>query len=597
MKNSTLTRLDDNARRPGDDWFFPPGSFSALRSSRMAAMLHRVFLVVLVLCVRGPVLDDPFILDDFTLLYKLADNQGCVAAAFELYSFARPGETSDWLQWWASSDLKLAYFRPFSSVLLWLERTLWRSHTWLYHVDSLLLYVGCVLLLHALLRRMWGAWTGCFGAALFAVAPAHLTAVQWVANRVDIVSAWWLLLALLLYQRGLRSGAPAWRSVGPVTAAFLLGVLAKESAVLLPVALPVFHFLFMSAGGNGHRVGPARYRFLAVHLACQLSVAGLWSVYYMWRDYGVRSGYFILTLSDFPAALGSMFKAALLYSANLLFFVKISETHKHTMWTDYLTQSILLVTGGVVLICLLVYFLRRRFMLYAFLYGVFLVPALPFQVSDRLGFFDVAVIAMAMSEVLAILPLRIPSRGMAVALGVVMAGSLVVTPAALSWLRAVDRDQWCQDYQVRIVADVRSALTGHPEVDTVYFLNLASPIQVVSLTHHLRLSLGRPRLNVGILTAFEYPPQIMLLGGSRFRLRSATGKAFFQTFPERLFLTESWFAKETAFRAHGFSAEVVKVAAGNILEMEYSFERLFRDPRSLFLVWGDSVTGFVPYSL
>jgi tetratricopeptide (TPR) repeat protein len=81
---------------------------------------------------------------------------------------------------------------------------------WGHHLTSVLLHALNAALVFALLQQMTGAmWRSLFVAALFAVHPLRVESVAWVAERKDVLSGFFGLLALLFYARyaGERSEA------------------------------------------------------------------------------------------------------------------------------------------------------------------------------------------------------------------------------------------------------------------------------------------------------------------------------------------------------------------------------------------------------
>ncbi len=105
-----------------------------------------------------------------------------------------------------------------------------------HHGTSLLLHLANALLLFEVLRRMTGnPWRSAAAAALFAVHPLRVESVAWVAERKDVLSAFFWILAMGCYARYVRDPSP--KRYLPVVLAMALGLLAKPMVVTLPFAL------------------------------------------------------------------------------------------------------------------------------------------------------------------------------------------------------------------------------------------------------------------------------------------------------------------------------------------------------------------------
>ncbi|MGD0309968.1 MAG: hypothetical protein ABSC02_11840, partial [Acidobacteriota bacterium] len=74
-----------------------------------------------------------------------------------------------------------------------------------HHRTNLLLHIANVLLMFLLLKKTTGrAWRSGFVSALFAIHPLHVESVAWVAERKELVCAFFMLLTILAYARYAR---------------------------------------------------------------------------------------------------------------------------------------------------------------------------------------------------------------------------------------------------------------------------------------------------------------------------------------------------------------------------------------------------------
>jgi tetratricopeptide (TPR) repeat protein len=109
------------------------------------------------------------------------------------------------------------------------------------HIHSLLWHAASVLVLFALCLRLSSCrWRSFFVAALFAVHPLRVESVAWAAERKDVLSVFFGLVALWAYARyAERPGVG--RYLG-VLGALLLSLLAKPMLITLPFVLLLLDF-------------------------------------------------------------------------------------------------------------------------------------------------------------------------------------------------------------------------------------------------------------------------------------------------------------------------------------------------------------------
>jgi len=109
------------------------------------------------------------------------------------------------------------------------------------HVVNLVLHVLNTGLLLLVLTRMTGrVWRSAFVAALFALHPQHVESVAWVAERKDVLSTLFMLLALWGYIWYVSR--PSLLRYAAVVVAMALGLMAKPMLVTLPLLLLILDF-------------------------------------------------------------------------------------------------------------------------------------------------------------------------------------------------------------------------------------------------------------------------------------------------------------------------------------------------------------------
>lgn len=137
---------------------------------------------------------------------------------------------------WAFTTFEASNWHPITWLSHMLDCSLFGLWPGGHHLTSLLLHIANVLLLFHLLCRMTGrAWPGAFVAGAFALHPAHVESVAWVAERKDVLSTCLGLLALLAYVRYVEERRTGRYVVVLIT--FLLSLLAKPMMVTLPALM------------------------------------------------------------------------------------------------------------------------------------------------------------------------------------------------------------------------------------------------------------------------------------------------------------------------------------------------------------------------
>ena len=105
-----------------------------------------------------------------------------------------------------------------------------------HHFTNVLLHCLAVVLLFVALERMTGAlWRSAFVSAVFAVHPLHVESVAWIAERKDVMSAFFFMFTLLAYLHYTR--APSFGRYLIVALVVALGLMSKPMLVTLPFVL------------------------------------------------------------------------------------------------------------------------------------------------------------------------------------------------------------------------------------------------------------------------------------------------------------------------------------------------------------------------
>ena len=166
---------------------------------------------------------------------------------------------------WAFTTQHASNWHPLTWLSHMLDCELFGVDPGAHHLTSLLLHIGCALLLLSVVMRMTGdPWASVLVAGLFALHPLHVESVAWLAERKDVLSAFFWMLTMWAYVRYVdRPGRARYVTVVLV---FALGLLAKPMLVTLPFVLLLLDYWPLGRIGAGqslpvvHQDQPQRHR-------------------------------------------------------------------------------------------------------------------------------------------------------------------------------------------------------------------------------------------------------------------------------------------------------------------------------------------------
>ena len=155
-------------------------------------------------------------------------------------ALVRKGFTWEGIRW-AFTAVAAANWHPLTWLSHMLDVSLFSLDPGFHHLVNLLFHLLNTSLLFLVLKTATGAcWRSAFVAALFALHPLHVESVAWIAERKDVLSTFFGLLAIGAYCR--YTQRPGWRKFLPVAIFFSLGLMAKPMLVTLPLVLLLMDF-------------------------------------------------------------------------------------------------------------------------------------------------------------------------------------------------------------------------------------------------------------------------------------------------------------------------------------------------------------------
>ena len=153
---------------------------------------------------------------------------------------------------WAFTSTEQANWHPLTWLSHALDCQLFHLNAGGHHLTSLLIHVANAVLLFLILAYGTGrAGPSLFAAALFALHPIHVESVAWVAERKNVLSTFFFLLAIGAY--GWYARKPDWKRYLAVGFFFAWGLMAKPMVITLPFVLLLLDYWPLGRVKGGSR--------------------------------------------------------------------------------------------------------------------------------------------------------------------------------------------------------------------------------------------------------------------------------------------------------------------------------------------------------
>jgi tetratricopeptide (TPR) repeat protein len=154
---------------------------------------------------------------------------------------------------WAFSTKYTGLWNPLVWLSLMVDYQLYGLNAGGYHLTNRILHILSTLLLFWLFNRMTGAiWRSAFVAALFALHPLHVESVAYIAERKDVLGAFFWILTLCLYVY--YTEKPAIKRYLLILFSFICALMSKPMVITLPVVMILLDYWplkrFESQKGN-----------------------------------------------------------------------------------------------------------------------------------------------------------------------------------------------------------------------------------------------------------------------------------------------------------------------------------------------------------
>jgi len=147
---------------------------------------------------------------------------------------------------WAFTTLSVGFYYPLTWISHMTDVQFYGMNPRGHYATSMMIHAANAVLLYFLFFLLTGArWRSFLGAAFFSVHPMNVESVAWLAERKNVLSVFFLLLALIFYLLRYKDGGkrknPLFFTAGYYIF-FAMGLLTKSHLVVFPLLLLLLDF-------------------------------------------------------------------------------------------------------------------------------------------------------------------------------------------------------------------------------------------------------------------------------------------------------------------------------------------------------------------
>ena len=144
---------------------------------------------------------------------------------------------------WAGIGVPSRAYRPLQILTYFFDYSVWKLNPFGYHLSSVVLHILAGIILYWLLRLIFNQGFLAFVASsLFVSHPVQTEAVAYISGRADPLAAVFIFLSFGLYLKFQQNNKAPYFLAALLS--FILALLSRENAIVLPVLLLAYHFIF-----------------------------------------------------------------------------------------------------------------------------------------------------------------------------------------------------------------------------------------------------------------------------------------------------------------------------------------------------------------
>jgi len=138
---------------------------------------------------------------------------------------------------------KYNFYRPLRMVTYMIDYYIWKLDVRGYHFINIVLHIGVACCIYWLITLLFGnRLLSLLTSVFFIIHPVHTEAVAYISGRTDPLSGLFILLSFILYVK--LSHLKSTKLSALMLLSYILAILSKESALILPALLLLYHYTF-----------------------------------------------------------------------------------------------------------------------------------------------------------------------------------------------------------------------------------------------------------------------------------------------------------------------------------------------------------------
>ncbi len=283
-------------------------------------------------------------------------------------------------------DAPANYYRPINVLWFRMNHALFGLHSVGWHASTIALHLLATALVFAILRRITGrSLVAGVAALLFGIHPTRHEVVAWVSGSTESLCAVLFLSSFLAYLISREKRPVVWMSASCVL--YGAGLLAKETAIVLPALVLAHCFLY---GASGAESGEGTFWRKLLRAAGRASLYAPLAILYLVLRIHVLHGFsHPQNAVPFSTLLLTLPSVLFFYWKQWLLPIRISEFYDLTFRTRWDSLLVLLPLAGLAGTGALLWYIRRKLgpREVAFAVAAMLLPLMPVLIcvglSDR----------------------------------------------------------------------------------------------------------------------------------------------------------------------------------------------------------------------